>query len=116
MPFVPFWKGNCEAEVEILDIFGKKYQVQSGLTYDEISRINREIVKRLKTLALDYPAFDRMDALVLYIVELNEKILEMEKAAQKEKDRMEKVRSKIFALEERIKEEIKKFDKSNTVL
>ena len=102
--------------MEILDILGKKYQVQSGLTTDEISRINREIVKRLKTLALEYPSLDRMDALVLYVVELNEKILDMEKAAKKERDRMEKVRSKIFALEEKIKEEIKKLDKSNMVL
>jgi hypothetical protein len=102
--------------VEILDIFGKKYHVQSKLTPDEAGRINREIVKRLKTLALEYPALDRMDALVLYAVELNEKILDMEKAEKKDRDRMEKVRSKIFALEEKIKEEIKKFDKSNRVL
>jgi len=94
--------------VEILDIFGKKYHVQSGVTPDEADRINREIVKRLKILALEYPALDRMDALVLYVVELNEKILDMEKAAKKDRDRIEKVRSKIFALEEKIKEEIKK--------
>ncbi|MBN1445931.1 MAG: cell division protein ZapA [Candidatus Omnitrophica bacterium] len=94
--------------MEILDIFGKKYRVQSGLNSDEISRINREIVKRLRTLALEYPSLDRMDALVLYIVELNEKITDMEKKVSREKDKLERVKKRIIALEGKIREVIKK--------
>jgi len=103
-------------EVEILDIFGKKYQIQSGLTSEEIERINRDIIRRMKTLAMEYPALDRIDTLILYIIELNEKIVGMEKKTKKEKENLERIRSKIDFLETKIKEEIKNLDKRNTVL
>jgi len=94
--------------VEKLEILGKKYQIQSGLSSEEVIRMHREIVKRLKTLSLEYPSLDRIDILVLYVIELNEKIIDMEKTLKKEVKKLEEIRTKIFHLEEKIKEKNKK--------
>ncbi|MCM8777708.1 MAG: cell division protein ZapA [Candidatus Omnitrophica bacterium] len=94
--------------MEKLEIFGKKYQIQSGLSSEEVIRMYREIVKRLKTLSLEYPRLDKVDILVLYVIELNEKIIEMEKVLKKEVKKIEEIRTKIFRLEGKIKEKSKK--------
>jgi len=88
--------------MEKLEILGKKYQIQSGLPPEEVLRIHREIVKRLKILSLEYPNLDKIDILVLYVIELNEKIIDMEKTLKKETKKIEDIRTKIFHLEEKI--------------
>jgi cell division protein ZapA (FtsZ GTPase activity inhibitor) len=93
--------------MEKLEILGKKYQIQSGLSPEEVLRMHREIVKRLKTISLEYPSLDKIDILVLYVIELNEKIIDMEKVLKKEVKKIEDIRTKIFHLEEKIKEKAK---------
>lgn len=93
--------------MEKLEILGKKYPIQSGLSPEEILRMHREIVKRLKAISLEYPNLDKIDILVLYVIELNEKIIDMEKVLKKEAKKIEDIRTKIFHLEEKLKEKTK---------
>lgn len=94
--------------MEKLEIFGKKYQIQSGLSSEEIIRINKEIENRLKVLSMEYSTLDNIDILVLYVVELHEKIMELEKKVKKEFEKLESIKTKIFRLEENIREKVKK--------
>lgn len=94
--------------MEKLEIFGKKYPIQSGLSSEEISRINKEMEKRLKFLSHEYSKLDNMDILILYVVELHEKIIELEKKLKKESEKMENIKTKISHLEEKIREKITK--------
>lgn len=97
--------------MQTFDIFGKKYQIQSGLNSGETEKINGDVVKRLKILAIEYPSLDRMDILILYVIELKEKIRDMEKSFKKESDKLEKTRDKVVSLEKKIVEELKNLDK-----
>ncbi|MDD3726124.1 MAG: cell division protein ZapA [Candidatus Ratteibacteria bacterium] len=94
--------------MEKLEIFGKKYQIQSGLSSEEIIRINKEIENRLKVLSMEYSTLDNIDILVLYVVELHEKIMELEKKVKKEFEKLESIKTKIFRIEENIREKVKK--------
>jgi flagellar motility protein MotE (MotC chaperone) len=95
--------------MQTFDILGKKYQIQSPLSSEEIEKINGEIVKQLKMITMDYPSLDRMDILVLYIIELKEKINDMEKRIKKEMERKERVKDKILSLEKEVSEELNNF-------
>lgn len=97
--------------MQTFDILGKKYQIQSSLGAEEIEKINGEIVKRLRSLASEYPALDKIDTLVLYMIELKEKISGMEKTFKKETEKLEKIKNKIAFLEKKIVEELKNLDK-----
>lgn len=94
--------------MEKFEIFGRTYRLQSGLSSDEVSQVNKEIVKRVKTLSAEYPTLDKIDILVLYVVELNEKIIELEKKLKKEKDKIENIKIKLSHLEEKIRGRVKK--------
>lgn len=98
------------------EILGKKYQVQSSLNPEETDKINGEIVKRLKSLTYEYPTLDKIDILILYIIELKEKISILEKTSSKEAGRLDNIRNKISLLEKKITEEIKNLDVSKKVL
>ncbi len=92
--------------MQTLDIFGKKYQIQTGLSSEDVERMNLEIVGRIKTLAAEYPALDRIDILILYIVELNEKIDSLGKRLKKEGEKFDEVKNKILFLEKKLVEEL----------
>ncbi len=98
--------------MQTFEILGKKYQIQSSLDADEIGKINGEIVKRLNNLTYEYPALDKIDILVLYIIELKEEISCMERASGREAGRLDKIRSKLVLLEKRVAEELKNLDKA----
>ena len=97
--------------MQTFEILGKKYRIQSSLEAGEAGRINGEITRRLKSLASEYAALDKIDILILYIIELKEKISEMEKISGKEAGRLDKARNRIMLLEKKVAEELKNLDK-----
>ncbi len=101
---------------QTFNILGKKYRIQSRLSSEEIEKINKEIVYHLRNLAMEYPALDKMDALVLCIIELKEKIIDMEKRGKKEMEKMEKIKKKIIFLEKKVLEELKILTKCSLML
>ncbi|MGI6595174.1 MAG: cell division protein ZapA [Elusimicrobia bacterium] len=94
--------------MEKLEILGKRYQIQSGLSLTDVGRMHKDIERRLKFFSSEYPNLDKIDILVLYVIELNEKIIDMENKLKKETDRLSKIRIKILSLEEKVKGKIKK--------
>lgn len=98
-------------KIQSVDVLGKKYQIQSDFKSDEIEEIIRDINRRLKALAMDYPNLDKIDVLILYVIELNEKIYLMEKDEKRESERFAKISRKLSSIEEKIKNELEKLDR-----
>jgi DNA repair ATPase RecN len=98
--------------VQTFEILGKKYRIQSSLRTDEAEKINGEIVKRFRSLEAEYPALDKIDILVLCIIELKEKISGMEKNFKKDTEKLDKIRNNVALLEKKIVEELKNLDKA----
>ncbi|MCX8082068.1 MAG: cell division protein ZapA [bacterium] len=102
--------------MEKLEILGKKYKIQSDIASEEIIKMHSEIVKRLKDLSSEYPTLDKIDILVLYVIELKKEIIDKEKQIQKGKNKLESISKKISLIEEKIKENIKNLDRFRKVL
>ncbi len=97
-------------KTQIIDILGKKYQVQAGFRSNEVEEMGREINNRLRMISLEYPALDRLDVLTLYAIEMNERILVLKQKLQREGERNQKVLKRLDSLEDKIKKEIKNLD------
>lgn len=97
-------------KIQSIDILGKKYRIQSDFKNEEIDGIRRDINSRLKMLIMEYPNLDRIDILILYIIELQEKINLMEKKRNKENEKLAKISQKLYSIEKKIKNEIEKID------
>ncbi len=98
--------------MQTFEILGKKYQIQSSLDAGEADKINGEIESRLRGLISEYPALDKIDILVLYVIELKKKISGMERNYSREAGKLEKAKNKVAILEKTITEKLKNLDKS----
>jgi len=102
-------------KTQIVDILGKKYQMQLSFKNHELEEINRDINRRLQMLMLEYPNLDKVDILAFHVIELNEKIYSMKKQIASEEERLVKIAKRLISIEEKIKIEIEKLDNKEII-
>jgi cell division protein ZapA (FtsZ GTPase activity inhibitor) len=93
-------------KVQNLNILGKKYRIQTNFNEKEAAQINEEINSRLKLLESENPTLDRIDLFLLYIIEMHEKIFELDRKFARENEKIKKAERKLIKLEEDIKKQL----------
>ncbi|MCM8805085.1 MAG: cell division protein ZapA [Candidatus Omnitrophica bacterium] len=85
-----------------VNILGKTYSIYSSLPSEEISKIVKEINEKCRRLENEYNRFDKVDILIIYLIELYEMIYNLKKdLVKKELDR-KNIKSKIEEIEKEI--------------
>jgi len=92
----------------IFNILGRKYQVESLLEQKEIGKINEKITQDIIKLEIRYPNADRIDILIFYLIELWEKIVNLEKNLQQKKETQNVLNYKIKKIRQQVDKEIEK--------
>ncbi|MCM8772152.1 MAG: cell division protein ZapA [Candidatus Omnitrophica bacterium] len=93
-----------------VNILGKTYTIQTSLSSLEIDEIVKEINEKYKFLEKEYKAFDKVDLLVFYIIDLYERIYKL----KKEIEMKEKNKSKVVRKIEEVERDIERLLKNLT--
>lgn len=96
----------------IFNVLGRKYQVESLLEQKETVKINEKISQDIINLEIRYPNADRIDILIFYLIELREKIVNLEKFLQSKDETLNILSHKIKKVEQQISLEIEKLTNS----
>ena len=96
-----------------LDFLGKKYKytIESSLTQQEIDKISEEIKNSIANLEKKYPTKDKVDILILYIIELWEKFKKSEDTFFSKNSSLEMVKKRLKRIILEVEEEVKKLTK-----
>ena len=90
------------------NILGRKYPVESHLESKETEKINEIITQDVAKLEIRYPNADRIDILVFYLIELCEKLVNLEKILQQKKETQSVLSHKIKKIQQQVNKEIEK--------
>ena len=90
------------------NILGRKYPVESHLEPKETEKINERITQDVAKLEIQYPNADRIDILVFYLIELCEKLVNLEKVLQQKKETQDVLSHKIKKIRQQVNKEIEK--------
>ncbi|RKY31024.1 MAG: hypothetical protein DRP67_03350 [Candidatus Omnitrophota bacterium] len=96
-----------------IDILGKKYKyrIETSLTQQEIDNISQQIKESVDNLQKKYPAKDKIEILLLYIIELWEKFKNYENKFFSQKTSLEIARKRIERIISQVENEIKRLTK-----
>jgi len=90
-----------------VNLLGRKYQIETSLSLEEIEKIEKKIEEDISQLEVKFPDLDRIDIFILYLIELWEKFFTMEKQSFQKKDSYEIVKKRIKKIIDLIEKEIK---------
>ena len=90
------------------NILGRKYPVESHLESKETEKINEIIMQNVAKLEIQYPNADKIDILVFYLIELCEKLVNLEKILQQKKETQSVLSHKIKKIQQQVNKEIEK--------
>lgn len=85
-----------------VNILGKTYLISSSLPSEEIGKIIKEINEKCKSLEYQYEKFDRVDILIIYLIELYEIIYNLKKELMKKEWDKKIIRNKVEEIEKEI--------------
>jgi len=85
-----------------INILGKTYSIQSSLSFSDINKIAKEINEKYKILENEYRTFDKVDILILYIIELYEMIYTFKKGIIEKEEYKNKIVKKVEEIEKDI--------------
>ncbi|MGC8977539.1 MAG: cell division protein ZapA [Candidatus Ratteibacteria bacterium] len=85
-----------------INIFGKTYFIYSTLPSNEINKIVREINEKYRQLEQQYKTFDKVDILIVFLIELYEVIYNLKKEIAKNHQDRKVIKEKIEEIEKEI--------------
>jgi len=85
-----------------VNILGRTYSISTSMPFNEINRIAKEINEKYKNLENNYKSFDKVDILVIYLIELYETIYNLKKELSKKDEFKNKIKEEIEKIEKEL--------------
>lgn len=89
-----------------VNILGKTYSIQSILPPSEIEKIVKEINEKYRHLENIYRTFDKVDILIIYLIELYETIYNLKKELNSKEEFKNRIKNRIEKLEKELESAI----------
>jgi predicted DNA-binding transcriptional regulator len=85
-----------------VNILGRIYSISSSIPFNEVERIAKEINEKYKNFESIYKHFDKVDILVIYLIELYETIYNLKKELAKKDEFKSKIKGEIEKIEKEL--------------
>ncbi|MCM8769274.1 MAG: cell division protein ZapA [Candidatus Omnitrophica bacterium] len=95
-----------------LHLAGRKYTMQTSLSPESVSRMEKNINENLALLQMKHPSSDLIDILVFSLIEKWEQLVTLEKELEEQRLNKEKIRLKLRKLSSQIEEKLKELTAS----
>jgi cell division protein ZapA (FtsZ GTPase activity inhibitor) len=82
-----------------VNILGRTYSISSSIPFSEVNKIAKEINEKYKNLENIYKAFDKVDILVIYLIELYETIYNLKRELFKKEEFKNKIKEEVEKIE-----------------
>ncbi len=89
-----------------IKFFGKEYILQFDFDEKQINRIKKDIEEKIKYYQSQYPNADKIDILVVLVLDLMEELYRKDKKLLEKDKNIEILKKYLNTIEERIKEKI----------
>ena len=89
-----------------IKFFGKEYILQFDFDEKQINRIKKDIEEKIKYYQSQYPNADKIDILVVLVLDLMEELYRKDKKLIEKDKNIEILKKYLNTIEERIKEKI----------
>jgi len=82
-----------------VNILGRTYSISSSMPFNEVNKIAKEINEKYKNLENIYKSFDKVDILVIYLIELYEAIYNLKRELFKKEEFKNKIKEEVEKIE-----------------
>ena len=89
-----------------IKLFGKQYILQFDFDEKQINKIKENIEEKIKYYQLQYPNADKIDILVVFVLNLMEELYKKDKKLIEKEKNIENLKRRLNTIEKRIKEKI----------
>jgi len=89
-----------------IKFFGKEYILQFDFDEKQINRIKKDIEEKIKYYQAQYPNADKIDILVVLVLDLMEELYRKDKKLLEKDKNIEILKKYLNTIEEKIKEKI----------
>jgi len=89
-----------------IKFFGKEYVLQFDFDEKQINRIKKDIEEKIKYYQIQYPNADKIDILVVLVLNLMEELYRKDKKLIERDKNIEILKKYLNTIEEKIKEKI----------
>jgi len=96
-----------------IKLFGKEYTLQFDFDEKQINKIKKDIEEKIKYYQLQYPNADKIDILVVFVLNLMEELYRKNKKLTEKDKNIEILKKHFNIIEKRIKEKIDYLTKGN---
>lgn len=90
----------------IFRIFGRKHKIITSLDHPKEKKLQEEIKNELDLLAARYPDADKIDILSFYVIELWERIIDLENSVSKTAEKQKNIKSRLEKTRDFVEKEI----------
>jgi len=94
-----------------VNILGRTYSIASSIPFSEINKIAKEINEKYRNFENIYKTFDKVDILVIYLMELYEIIYNLKKELSKKDEFKNKIKEEIEKIERDLESTIENLTK-----
>jgi len=96
-----------------IKLFGKEYTLQFDFDEKQINKIKKDIEEKIKYYQSQYPNADKIDILVVFVLNLMEELYRKNKKLTEKDKNIEILKKHFNIIEKRIKEKIDYLTKGN---
>jgi len=89
-----------------IKLFGKEYTLQFDFDEKQINKIKKDVEEKIKYYQLQYPNADKIDILVVFVLNLMEELYRKDKKLIEKDKNKEILKRRLNTIEKRIKEKI----------